>query len=287
MAPGITYSSDNVLAWAISITAVITLVLIWPLFFLRVYVRAFVVRSFGLDDWFMGLSVLMHIMILFFILEYIFLKLSLGFQFLRLLTATWERLILYSAVLVTTVLGTVHFFFFLFFCGVPQHYAIVLFTQPQKCHSEKADTILQYLQVTTSMAFDLIVVALPLRHVIITPSMNVRTKLTVSGILLLGVGGLIATIVRLVRLSDIYDVEAPQTGTVGALVSAIEPALFVIGGCLGTLRPLVAKTLKITQKTGGSTRMSNASTIAQGSISGSVWNKTPALPPVEDETEQA
>jgi hypothetical protein len=57
MSPKITYSPDNLLAWGRSVACVLTLALVWPLFFMRVYVRAYMVRSFGWDDWFMAAAV--------------------------------------------------------------------------------------------------------------------------------------------------------------------------------------------------------------------------------------
>jgi hypothetical protein len=224
----------------------------------------------------------MHAMILTYIAQYVFLKLSLAYQFLRLLFTTWERSIIYSAVFVTTVIGTSHLFFILFLCGLPQHYALFLFTQPQRCHTVKEDIIFHYFQVASSVTFDVIAVALPLRHVLTSRTMNLRTKTTVSFILLLFVGGLAASIVKLVRLTDVYNTPVLQKVTIGGLVFFLEGGLFIMGGCLGTLRPLVVKTLEKSPRTYASGNMSQDSRILIESTHGSRWDKLPALPPLNE-----
>jgi hypothetical protein len=221
-------------------------------------------------------------MVLTYIAQYVFLKLSLTIQFLRLISTTWEQTVLYLIASITTSIGTTHFFLYLYFCGPPQDYAINLFTHPQKCLSQKTDSIFQYIQVSSSVIFDVIVVGLPLRHILINQTMNIRTKATVSFILLLFVGGLAASIVRLAFLQDVYDMLVIQRVGVGPLVFFIEGALFVIGGCLGTLRPLVSKTLDNVPKVYASTEKTEVSIISTNTSLGSEWNKTPALPPPDE-----
>lgn len=222
-------------------------------------------------------------MVLTYIAQYVFLKISLTFQFLRLLFTTWERSILCAAAVITTTIGTTHFFFYLFLCGAPQHFALTLFTQPQKCHSATTDSIFQYIQVSSSVAFDLIVVGLPLRHVLTSRTMNMRAKATVSFIILLFIGGLAASIVRLALLQNVYDVNIIQKGNVGSIVFYIEGALFIIGGCLGTLRPLVSRPMDKKPSMYTIPEITHESTtIIMDTDLGSNWNKTPALPPVDD-----
>jgi hypothetical protein len=228
----------------------------------------------------------MQAMILTYLVQFIFLKFSLALQFARLVSTTWEKVLIYSAGFVTATIGVVHFFTYLFMCGAPRNYAITLFTQPQKCLSEKTDSSMQYAQVSTSVVFDLIVVGLPLRHILTNRTMDIRTKLSVSAILLLFIGGLVASIVRLTTLEDVYGDRPIQEGSYGGLVILIEGSLFVIGGCLGTLRPLWKKTVGLKSKMNSkgswsksSSNKSQESAAWSDSTMASVWNQTPSLPP--------
>jgi hypothetical protein len=225
-------------------------------------------------------------MIVSYMIQFISLKISLALQFARLVSTTWEKSLIYSAGFLTATIGIVHFFSYLFMCGVPQNYAFTLFTQPQKCLSANTDSSIQYAQVSMSVLFDLIVVGLPLRQIFTSRTMDMRTKLSVSGILLLFVGGLVASIVRLTTLEEIYDDRPLQEGSYGGLVIMIEGSLFVIGGCLGTLRPLGKKTAQMTSNTNskrnrskGNANKSQESTAYSESTMASVWNQTPSLPP--------
>jgi hypothetical protein len=226
----------------------------------------------------------MQAMVLTYLVQFMFLKISLALQFTRLVSTTWEKVLIYSTGFVTATIGLGHFFTYLFMCGAPLNYAVTLFTQPQKCLSAKTDSSLQYAQVSTSVVFDLIVVGLPIRHIITSHTMDIRTKLSVSGVLLLFVGGLVASIVRLTTLDEVYADRPLQEGSYGGLVIMIEGSLFVIGGCLGTLRPLWKKTkeMKSSSKRSwskASANKSQESTAYSDSTMASVWNQTPSLPP--------
>jgi hypothetical protein len=49
----------------------------------------------------------------------IFLKLSLGLFFLRIMVENWQNRSIYVIIALNTVVGTAYFFFALFACGVP------------------------------------------------------------------------------------------------------------------------------------------------------------------------
>lgn len=182
-------------------------------------------------------------MILLLIVQWICFRLSLAFQFLRLIPEKWERFLVYVATGIVTSIGIVHFIFNLFICGTPNKYAEVLFTEPHRCYPELIDKTLLYVMITLGVLFDFIVVGLPLRQVATSRTMTTRSKLTVSIILFMFITGAIASIVRLAALHEMFDKPIVQKGDVASLMGVVEPALFVIGGCLGTLRPLVRKVI--------------------------------------------
>jgi hypothetical protein len=224
----------------------------------------------------------MHTMTLTLIVQWIFFRLSLAFQFLRLIPERWERFVVYLATFIAVAIGTVHFFFNLFICGVPTHYAAVLFNEPQKCYSSAVDEILLYTMISIGVAFDFVVVGLPMRQVLNSRTMTTRSKLTVSIVLFLFIGGTIASVIRLATLKNQYDMNIIQKGTIGSLVSVIEPALFVIGGCLGTLRPMVRKAREVTQKSSRNTDMVSSSTAVTKNTLDSPWTESVEIPQLKN-----
>jgi hypothetical protein len=224
----------------------------------------------------------MHTMTLTLIVQWIFFRLSLAFQFLRLIPERWERLVVYLATFIAVAIGTVHFFFNLFICGGPTHYAAVLFNEPQKCYSSTVDEILLYTMISIGVVFDFVVVGLPMRQVLNSRTMTTRSKLTVSIVLFLFIGGTIASIIRLATLKHQYDMTIIQKGTIGSLVGIIEPALFVIGGCLGTLRPMVRKAREVTQKSSRNTDMASASTAITKNTLDSPWSESAEIPTLKN-----
>jgi hypothetical protein len=122
----------------------------------------------------------------FYILAMLTLKISLGIFFLRIFTVKCHRVVIYTAVILSTVFSTVWFFFTAFQCGAPVT-ALSFFNRrlEGKCISDTEILGWSYTHAAIVMSTDLTFALLPIA-LLRRSSMDQREKITVIFILVLG-----------------------------------------------------------------------------------------------------
>ncbi|GJC88176.1 hypothetical protein ColLi_11014 [Colletotrichum liriopes] len=256
---------------ALVATATTFLVLSWLSVVLRCYVRAFMTKGFQIDDWFMvaaqvvftlscslillgvnnGLghhnkalderrevSSLMYqaLATATYVLDMLFIKLSIGFFLLRLSNSKFYNWIIYVSSAIVTVWSLVIFFWNLFQCSPVEaqwDYAI----PNSKCVSPDAVVAAAYSISVMTILSDWLYALLPI-PMIWSVKMTKQAKATV--IVILGLGIFIATLIRLKFLADLSDLtDILFTGTDAMVWTLVEPGVAIVASSLVTIRPLL------------------------------------------------
>ncbi|KAF2416993.1 hypothetical protein EJ08DRAFT_703515 [Tothia fuscella] len=176
-----------------------------------------------------------------------FVKLSLGLGFLRILKFRhidphWERLACYAVIAISCAVNLQLFFVVIFECAaqgyMPQDaaYALALRICPL---ANKHVLISTYIQSVVSVIVDFILVLLPIPS-IMKSIMDRRTRTSIIGILVLGVVGSIASIIKVAYIHTFFSKDA-NVGSVGIVVANVEIGAFLIFGCLATFHPLLTR----------------------------------------------
>ncbi|KAH0334426.1 hypothetical protein KCU81_g9469, partial [Aureobasidium melanogenum] len=240
---------------------------------LRFFVRGYMIKSLGWDDWLILLalasfvcqaSFLIHLAwmeehlnltfirplanaleyvvleLAFYIMTSLFLKLSLAVFFLRIVVAKWQRYIIIVGTSIFCLFTLAFFFIAVFQCGPPSQF--LLNNAKGKCLPWSVTGPLNYIHGTLNAITDWIFVSLPIL-VIRNANMNRKGKASVIGVLAIGVLGSVASIVRLYYIKDIHPRASSATeffskAATIAIVSIIELGLGITAACLATLRPL-------------------------------------------------
>ncbi|KAH0359189.1 hypothetical protein KCU65_g10092, partial [Aureobasidium melanogenum] len=273
------------------IVAITFLVLTWTAVFARGYVRGYMLRSIGWDDWTLipaqvcytaqcaylismarmemdpakyenikSISELVTKLVVFsgiYGLTCVVLKISLGLFFLRIITEKWQRNIIYAGMTINTLYGITYFGICTFGCGDPSKYLLHLTLN--KCISIK-DVVIPASYVFTALnaVMDWTMALLPI-STIWHLNMPKMTKFWAYLLMLLGAAG---SIVSLIRFAFVKSLEPDvmffkNTGKL-AIYSHIEPGLGIVAVCFATLRPLFrqciegAKSVSGTHKSGRS-----------------------------------
>jgi hypothetical protein len=113
----------------------------------------------------------------------LFLKISLGLFFLRVVQVKWQRKIIYGVMIISTLIQTYHAFFFVFACGNPIYYPEHMLAG--KCISKRVQVDLAYEQAAVTTATDFIFALLPV-PLLWNTTMDLRSKFSVAFVLLLG-----------------------------------------------------------------------------------------------------
>jgi len=261
----------NPYSYTQGVTAVLLIIFTWPFLIARLYVRKFMVKCLGWDD------ILMCIAQVFFtcycisiyetirlvpgnerpsyqtlieefqwhlslVLMYncctLFLKLSLGFFFLRVLTDRWQLVVAYTVMAFVTIINIAEFWFYLFSCGNPKHYAQSMIVGG--CVSSVVTLTMLYVQFATNLAIDIVIVLLPM-PTLWKSSIDLRAKWSVAFIFLLAGSGIVCSVLRVYTLKTLVPDNNENTMYQGAIYTIIEPAVFIIAGSLATMRPIIAK----------------------------------------------
>ncbi|THX60529.1 hypothetical protein D6D06_01228 [Aureobasidium pullulans] len=253
------------------------LTIAWFSVVLRVYVRSVMMRSFGWDDWTImlaiaaftvqcayiikaaqmemqptkynnvaGLSELVTDIIAFsgsYAITGVFLKISLGLFFLRIIVEPWQRMVIYICMAISTIYGFIYFGIVTFGCGDPQKF--LLRTVEQKCLSIENVTIpASYVHTALNAATDWIMALLPI-VTIWNLNMPRVTKFWAYLLLALGAAG---SIVSLIRFGYVDGLRPGKhffkQSAKFALYSTVEPGLGIAAVSFATLRPLFKKCLE-------------------------------------------
>ena len=129
-----------------------------------------------------------------------FMKLSLGAFFLRILVEPWQRSTVYVIICVSTVTNFTIGFYDIFFCGNPTSIFDKIFIG--KCAPYTANAGILYLQAVVNTLTDVALAMLPV-PLLWNSKMNTKSKISVGLILMLASGGCIAAMIRFKYLTAI------------------------------------------------------------------------------------
>ncbi|OCK74960.1 hypothetical protein K432DRAFT_309581 [Lepidopterella palustris CBS 459.81] len=253
--------------------AIFFLILSWVTVSLRVYVRAGMLKSFGLDDWIMVLTLLLftvylacqiggviygtgrhianlkpqnaekalhfwYLCELFYILSTCMLKIALGVFLLRVAVRKLHIWIIRLVMLGTIVFGTSYFFLVLFQCGPVSEFWMVS-PGSSKCLNTKVITGTTYAAGALTTVSDWTFGILPI-FIVWDLKISRKAKFMVAGILAFAAIGSTATIVRIPYVHGLAETsDFLWTTTDIAIWSTVEPGIGITAGCIATLRPIL------------------------------------------------
>ncbi|CAD0083723.1 unnamed protein product [Aureobasidium vineae] len=255
------------------IVALSLLVATWSAAFSRAYVRGYMLRSFGWDDWTLIPAQLCYTVQCAYLISMASVEMnpednssiqsiaqlvtiSLGLFFLRIITQKWQRNVIYAGITINTTFGLAYFGLCTFGCGDPSEY--LLRTTLGQCISVKNVVIpASYIFTALNAVMDFTMALLPI-STIWHLKMPRITKFWAYLLMLLGASG---SVVSLIRFAFVESLEpGPEffkdTGKL-AFYSHIEPGVGIVAVCVATLRPLFrqclegAKSVSSTQKSRG------------------------------------
>ncbi|KAG9568425.1 hypothetical protein KCU71_g840, partial [Aureobasidium melanogenum] len=243
------------------IVAITFLTMTWTSVFARAYVRGYMLRSFGWDDWTLipaqicytaqcaylismarmemdpakynnikSISQLVTKLVVFsgiYALTCVLLKISLGLFFLRIITEKWQRNIIYAGITINTLYGITYFGLCTFGCGDPSKYLLRITLN--QCISVKNVVIpASYVFTALNAVMDWTMALLPI-STIWHLNMPKMTKFWAYLLMLLGAAG---SIVSLIRFAFVKSLEPDvmffkNTGKL-AIYSHIEPGLGIV-----------------------------------------------------------
>ncbi|KJZ71691.1 hypothetical protein HIM_08929 [Hirsutella minnesotensis 3608] len=260
---------------AIIIACAVLLPLTWLAVGLRIYVRAYMTKSFQIDDWFMVIAQLtftvvcalvlesvraglgkrnatltsanlalilkwLTLSIAIYILNMMFVKLSVGLFLLRLAVWTAYKWILWSCLIVFTLWSLVIFFWNIFQC-IPVEKQWDFRIQQGHCASQDAvsswTTALNVLIILSDWVYALLPVP-----IVWNVKMTKQAKISVVLILGLGILASIATLVRLRYQEQFLQVTSLSYTAIDAMLcTLIESGVAIFASSLATIRPLLRK----------------------------------------------
>ncbi|KAH8794944.1 hypothetical protein BGZ57DRAFT_329909 [Hyaloscypha finlandica] len=254
---------------------------------LRCYCRAFVVKSFGLDDW---SALIAWVFFVFFctfaiagvyhgtgqhssllpqeeipiglkwwwacepvyVLSNMALKFSIGIMLLRISVSKTHKIIIWTTVAILEIYGLAYFLLFVMQC-LPSSYFWTRFTGGTgSCIDPTITVNATYAYSAISCAADWTLGLLPI-SLVWNLQMNPRTKVSVAAILALGAIASTATIIRIPYVKDLSNQEDFLYATTDvALWSTSETGIGIAASSIATLRPLFRTFLSRSKLLGGS-----------------------------------
>ncbi|KAF2396965.1 hypothetical protein EJ06DRAFT_482993 [Trichodelitschia bisporula] len=226
-------------AHAQAVVAIVFLALAWPFVLLRVWVRKYMMKSFGWDDWLMVVSTFVIANIAIFLVTTMFLKLSLGFFFLRIAVVRWQRWFIYGIMALSTVVHVCNTFVVLFQCKNPKD--TLLKTLLHQCLPRDVILGFAYEQVAVATFCDFALAILPV-SILWNTKMNSRTKFSIGCLLMLGTIASICSAIRIRYIVGLVAIDGFLYHAANAAIwSTAEMGIGIISGSLATLRPLFRK----------------------------------------------
>ncbi|RLM02034.1 hypothetical protein CFD26_109157 [Aspergillus turcosus] len=241
---------------------------------LRCFVRARVVRAFGLDDWTMVAAMALNLAFaictlvgcsygmgqktvyfiehpdyyrrallcwwlgqVFYVITCVVAKMSIIISLLRITINRVHILILYAAMGVALIVGLLFFFFTMFECK-PVDYFWNRATKQGSCLDTDILIAIAYTYSVGAAVTDFTIGILPV-FIIWSLRMNARTKMAIAGILGIGCIASAAVIVRIPFIHNYKDPDFFYATYQISIWSNVEAGLGITAGSLTTLRPLV------------------------------------------------
>lgn len=251
--------------------------LTWIFMMLRVYTRAYLIKSFGTDDWSMVAALLLFtgylicqlggvaygtgrydkdltaenrmralrywwFCELFYTSATCTLKCSVGLFLLRIAVKRGHILTIYVMNVANILLSVAYFFVFIFQCNPVSSFWTI---KPNNEHCLPIHAIegISYGAAALGSLSDWVFGILP-GFIVYDLQMNKRTKLVVVGILAFAAIGSTATLIRMPYIKGFkatHDFLYESTDI--AIWSTIEPGIGMIAACIATLRPLLQHVL--------------------------------------------
>ncbi|KIW05020.1 hypothetical protein, variant 2 [Verruconis gallopava] len=166
----------------------------------------------------------------------LFLKISLGLFFLRVVQSKWQRRAIYGVVIMSTLIQAYHALFYIFACGNPRYYPEHILAD--KCIPGRIQVDLAYEQAAVTTATDLFFALIPI-PLLWDTTLDRRSKLSVAFVLLLGTAGIVCSVVRFKYINGLGSMhDFFWTAANISLWSLFEMATGIIAGSLATMRPL-------------------------------------------------
>jgi len=176
-----------------------------------------------------------------YLFDQIAVKLALATFFLRIVNEQWQRRVIQISTTIYTLYAVGYSIFAIFHCGKPSAHHFQ--EGPRTCVPWHVIGTLNYIGAVNNCILDLILIAMPI-HTVLRVQMNARAKLSVCGLILLGLVGTVISIARIplvpgLRLTgslDNFRIIVPI-----ALCSLSESGIGIITMSLAALRPLFMK----------------------------------------------
>ncbi|KAG8624330.1 hypothetical protein KVT40_007397 [Elsinoe batatas] len=300
--------------WFIIFTSVLV-VLVTICLGLRVYVRGFMIRAFGKDDWvlitayiiflvdagiYLAIGIIqkreglvrplstIHMLalgsILTYLVDQVFIKIALGYFFLRVVNPGWQKWVIKSSVIVYVIYSSVFAIVVLFSCGLPTPENF----SSGKCIDWKTQLgPMNYVAATLNAVVDWILTLVPI-YVVFRVNMSRREKISVSILMLLGLTGSIVSVIRIPYVNGVEptaDLSFFWKVIPLSLASIAENGIGIMAISLAALRPLYAKLFEATRthfgsSAGASRNAKQRSDYAFGSNAAASQNRASVQAPV-------
>jgi len=253
--------------------AILFFVISWVTVGLRVYVRAGMLKTFGVDDWAMVATLLLftaylvcqiggvhygtgrhakdlepdnvrkalrywYLCELFYVLCSCMLKIALGIFFLRFATKRTHIWIIRLLMIGTTIFGTGYFFLVLFQCSPISDFWTVA-PGSARCLNSKYTVGTTYAACAVTAIADWVFGILPIFFVW-NLKLDRKAKVYIAGILAFAAIGSTATVIRIPFVHGLGSSDDFLWSTTDvAIWSTVEPGIGIAAGCMATLRPLL------------------------------------------------
>ncbi|GAB7355681.1 hypothetical protein MBLNU459_g6385t1 [Dothideomycetes sp. NU459] len=247
---------------------------------LRLYVRAFMIKALGLDDWLLIFAYVVFIAnavifieiglietnediafviekisavslagMLIYLADQIALKLSLAVFFYRIVQERSQKMVIIVAMSIYASYSTAYFLVGVFQCGVPK---VFNFIEGSKCLSwDHVLGPMSYIGGVLNALVDWIFIITPL-IVILQSMIRTRAKVSVCLLILLGSLGSIASVARIPLIYGLKTTQSLHYFNIIipiALLSLAENGIGIIAISLAALRPLMSRCFERTKRT--------------------------------------
>ncbi|THW42064.1 hypothetical protein D6D21_06036 [Aureobasidium pullulans] len=205
----------------------------------RVYVRGYMTKTFGIEDWFIIPAYLTIGNSVLFIVDQIFIKLSVAAYFYRICEG-WQRYVIVGSVTIFSLFNFAFLFVSLFQCGIPTVINLLTASTTEACISwPRIVKPLLYVGVSLNAACDWVFVLACLPVLSKLRRMPTSEMLCVCFLIFLATGASVLSLVRIRYLpAGGTDVLLLKHNDDFAVLSFVEAGTAIITVCMATLHPL-------------------------------------------------